>query len=68
MNLTGGHPENCGVCNSPILTDPRTGMVLSKYWRSKFSPDMRAKLREVADVYCSAKCSLAAYEARGRKG
>jgi len=59
-------PEFCGVCRQHILTDGR-GMVISKYWRSKFTPDMRMKKDEVREVYCSPKCSLAAYEARGRQ-
>jgi len=66
MEFPKGYPEVCSICRASIPTDPN-GMVISKYWRSKFEPNMRVKIREVAEVYCSAKCSLQSYENRGRK-
>lgn len=66
MEVQKEYSEVCSTCSIPILTD-QNGMVISKYWRSKFRPDMRVKIREVVEVYCGAKCSLESYEKRGRK-
>jgi hypothetical protein len=58
--------EHCYVCRMPVEVHA-DGSPVSKYWRSRFSENMRIKEREIVEVYCGAQHSLDRYKQRGRK-
>jgi len=59
--------EHCHICHALVPLSEKTGLPVSKYWRSRFSANMRIKEEDIVEVYCGADHSLQRYEERGRK-